>query len=490
MSTPADIAWGGGAAGAGKSFVLLLDFTVYAEEPECGGVMFRRTMPQIKSEGGLWDTSEKLFMSLAEKARPKPNMVSANWTFPNGNKLSFSHLQHEKNIFDWQGTQIPYLAFDELTHFTEKMYWYMISRSRSASKYRPRVRCTMNPQAEGWVKDFLVSGGYVYPDDYQDQSLSNYPAMHMAGVVRYFLRYKGKIIWGDTKRDVAMALPESVRGSFTLGDVKSFTFIPGNLEGNKILLKDNPGYRGNLLAQSEEDQAQLLGGRWAGASDDRLKLISTAAIRDLFTNDFVPGGDPVITADIAMEGRDEMIVRVWDGWRNTHIYKFPYTLGDEVLNVLKRIAKDHGVPGRNIVFDAGGVGNFLKGFMRSSIGVMGAARPYPFKDKAPTSKGKIKVPNFTNLRSQLAFYTRDKINDYEAYCALDRNDKDGKQLYKELNALYKKEVPYGAKQALENRDVLKTRLGGKSPDHCDSLILRAAYDLYPRSRGSRSSSSG
>lgn len=486
MSTEADIAWGGGAAGAGKSFVLLLDFTVYAEEDECGGVIFRRTMPQIKSEGGLWDTSESLFMSLVEQARPKPNTVSAHWTFPNGNKLSFSHLQHEKNIFDWQGTQIPYLGFDELTHFTEKMYWYLISRSRSSSNYRPRVRCTMNPQADGWVKDFLVSGGYVYPDDYHVESLSSYPVMHMAGVVRYFLRYKGEIIWGDTKKDVAMALPESVRGDFTLGDVKSFTFIPGKLDDNPILLKDNPGYRGNLLAQSEEDQAQLLGGRWAGAGDDRLKLIETPSLRDLFSNTMVPGGDPVITADIAMEGRDEMIVRIWDGWILTHTYRFPYTMGDEVLNHLKRLAKDHGVPGKAIVFDAGGVGNYLKGFMRSSIGVMGGARPYPVKD----SEGKSGVPNYANVRSQLAFYVRDKITDYETYCALPKNSEDGAALYRELNALYKKETAHNGKQALETRDLLKARLGGKSPDHCDSFILRAAYDLAPRSRGSRSSSSG
>ena len=375
MCSPAEIVWGGGAAGAGKSFVLLLDYTVYAKGENCGGVVFRRTMPQIKSEGGLWDTSEKLFMSLIPSAQPKPNTVQAHWDFPNGNRLSFSHLQHEKNIYDWQGTQIPYLAFDELTHFTEKMYWYLLSRSRSQGRFRPRVRCTMNPQARGWVKDVLVSGGYVYPDDYQDKTLAGYPVLAMAGKVRYFIRYKNKLIWGDTVKDVAHALPPEVRGQYTVADVKSFTFIPGSLDGNKILLRDNPGYRGNLLAQSEEDQMQLLGGRWAGASDNRLKMIGSDALADLFTNDFLEEGEPALTADIAMEGVDDLVIYVWSGWILTHAYTFPRTMGDEVIHEIRKIAKRHGVPGRNIAFDAQGVGNFLKGFCRSSIAVSGSAKP-------------------------------------------------------------------------------------------------------------------
>jgi predicted phage terminase large subunit-like protein len=45
-------------------------------------------------------------------------------------------------------------------------------------------------------------------------------------------------------------------------DVKSMTFIPGKLEDNKILLKIDPGYRGNLMAMTRVERARLLDGNW------------------------------------------------------------------------------------------------------------------------------------------------------------------------------------------------------------------------------------
>ena len=55
LSTPADIAGYGGAAGGGKSFGLLLEALRHIDNPEFGWVIFRRTYPMITNEGGLWD---------------------------------------------------------------------------------------------------------------------------------------------------------------------------------------------------------------------------------------------------------------------------------------------------------------------------------------------------------------------------------------------------------------------------------------------------
>lgn len=488
VASRADVVWGGGAAGAGKSFALLLCYLMFCTAEGMGGAYFRRTMTQIKALGGLWDTSEELFMQLPKEERPSPNTVSANWTFPNGNRLTFNHLQHEKNKNDWQGTQIAILGFDELTHFSESMYWYLISRSRSRSDYRSLVRCTMNPQGDGWVKDFLVGGGYVYPDDYHIESLAGYPVQSMAGVIRWYIRYEEKVIWGDTKRDVAFGIPKSSRHLYTGADVKSFTFIPGKLDDNPILLKNDPGYRGNLLSQSVEDQAQLLGGRWSSGPDNRLKLIDTPSLRDLFSNDFVPGGEPFLTADIAMEGADDLVLNVWDGWILTDIYTYPVTMGDEVLKKIKQVCTMHGIPGKNVAFDSQGVGNYLKGFLRSAVAVSGSAKPYPVEGVANGKKEE--RPNYANLRSQLHFYARDKIQDYETYCAVPRSDPEGERLFKELNAIHKKETGHDQKLAIEPKDAIKERLAGKSPDRSDAFVLRAALDLAPRKKGRRTTTAG
>lgn len=481
VETKADIAWGGGAAGAGKSFALLLWFLLYAYLPNIGGVFFRRTMPQIKSEGGLWDTSESLFMSLPRAVQPKPNTVSANWTFPNGNRLSFSHLQHEKNKFDWQGTQIGVLGIDELTHFTESMYWYLISRLRSSSDFRAVVRCTMNPQGEGWVKDFLVSGGFVYPDDYEIEELAGFPVQSMAGKIRWFLRYKGEIVWGNTKSEVAYKIPESERHLYNSDDIKSFTFIPGKLDDNQILIETNPSYRGNLLAQSEEDQAQLLGGRWVNINSDKLKLIDTAALRDAFTNDFVAQGEMFLTADIAMEGSDLFVVKIWSGWCCIAVYTYDKTDGAAVVRNIEKLASKYRVPGRNIAYDSQGVGNYLKGYLKTAIAVSGSASPIPVKDQKQ---------NFLNLRSQLYFHLADKIHDCEVYYDIDMKGEHGKAIYKELNAIHKKESGKDQKLAIEAKDGIKLKLGGKSPDYADCSSLRSIFDLIHRPTARRGSSAG
>src|SRR5690606_2185861 len=50
LSTPADIAIGGGAAGAGKSFALLLEAARHVGVRGYGATIFRRTYPQITNE--------------------------------------------------------------------------------------------------------------------------------------------------------------------------------------------------------------------------------------------------------------------------------------------------------------------------------------------------------------------------------------------------------------------------------------------------------
>jgi hypothetical protein len=50
-----------------------------------------------------------------------------------GGKIRFSQLQFATTVFDWQGTEIALLCFDELTHFTAHQFFYMVNRDRSTA---------------------------------------------------------------------------------------------------------------------------------------------------------------------------------------------------------------------------------------------------------------------------------------------------------------------------------------------------------------------
>jgi len=123
LASRADIAIYGGAAGGGKTFALLLEPCRHMENPDFGGVIFRRQAIQVRAEGGLYDTSFGIYGQLDATPMSSPY---PKWTFPSGSSVSFNHLSSDSDLLSWQGSQIPFLGYDELTHFTERQFWYML----------------------------------------------------------------------------------------------------------------------------------------------------------------------------------------------------------------------------------------------------------------------------------------------------------------------------------------------------------------------------
>lgn len=245
LSSPADIVIYGGAAGGGKTFGLLLEPLRHVHNGNFGGVIFRRTSPQIRNEGGLWDTAMQVYPHVG--AGPKETVLE--WDFPSGARLKFAHLQYETDKLAWQGSQIAFLGWDELTHFSETQFWYLLSRNRSTCGVRPYVRATCNADADSWVAGLIAW--------WIDQE-TGLPIPERTGVVRWFVRVAGRIEWGDSREDLAARFGGQVQHL----EPKSLTFIPASVHDNKILLEANPEYLASLLALPPVDQERLLDGNW------------------------------------------------------------------------------------------------------------------------------------------------------------------------------------------------------------------------------------
>ena len=97
-----------------------------------------------------------------ERSRPGPSTVSRrSGTFPSGATLSFGHLQHERDRYNYQGGAYQFIGFDELAQFTSSQYLYLFSRLRrlEGASVPLRMRAGSNPGGEGhdWVRQrFLV----------------------------------------------------------------------------------------------------------------------------------------------------------------------------------------------------------------------------------------------------------------------------------------------------------------------------------------------
>jgi hypothetical protein len=246
MATSADIAIFGGAAGGGKTYALLLEPLRNISNPAFGAVIFRRTSVQVRNEGGLWDESMRLYPN----AGGKPHEYDLWWKFPSGASVSFAHLEHEKNKLDWQGSQIPLLCFDELCHFSEEQFWYMLSRNRSGCGVRPYVRATCNPDVDSWVARFI--DWWINPD-------TGYIIPERSGVLRWFVRIGEEIIWADEPEEL-LIYTNPITGDPI--PAKSVTFIHSSLSDNKVLAREDPGYLANLMALPLVERERLLAGNW------------------------------------------------------------------------------------------------------------------------------------------------------------------------------------------------------------------------------------
>ena len=228
-----------------NSFALLLEPLRYMDVEGYKAVVFRQNYTQIMAAGGLWDESSKMYRLL-------PNAVAtmspkAHWTFGGKAVINFDYLARDDDVYKWQGSQICFIGFDELTHFSEKQFFYMLSRNRSTCGVKPYVRATCNPDADSWVAKFIA--WWIDPE-------TGYPIKERSGVKRYFTRVDDTVIWGDTAEECAE------KSGVDISLCKSVTFIASSIHDNKALLAADPSYLASLNALSLVERERLLNGNW------------------------------------------------------------------------------------------------------------------------------------------------------------------------------------------------------------------------------------
>lgn len=146
----------GGAAGGGKSYGQLVDALLYALKfPKSKQIIFRRTFPDL--ERSIIRTSLELY----PREVANYNSSKHTWVFRNGSIIDFGYIDNEKDVYQYQSAEYDVIRFDELTHFTEFMYTYMISRCRGANPYPKGLKSSTNPGGVGhsWVKARFIDIG-------------------------------------------------------------------------------------------------------------------------------------------------------------------------------------------------------------------------------------------------------------------------------------------------------------------------------------------
>lgn len=200
----------GGAAGGGKSYGQVVDALLFAlRYPGSKQLILRRSFAELHK------SLIRVALSLYPRGIFSFNSSTHTGRFSNGSCIDFGYCATENDVYQYQSAEYDCVRFDELTHFTEAQYIYLISRVRGANGYPKQIKSSTNPGGVGhsWVKARFVD-----------------PAE---------------------------------RGAPFIGeDGMSRIFIPSLLDENIFLREGDPKYRERLLALPEREQRALLFGEW------------------------------------------------------------------------------------------------------------------------------------------------------------------------------------------------------------------------------------
>lgn len=146
----------GGAAGGGKSYAICWDaFMRCMKYPGTNAYLFRRTYPELEK------TLINTMLTIVPPMLGRYVATMHEMRFINGSVAHFCYMSDEgSSMLQYQGAEVQWLYFDELTHFTKAMYDYLKTRLRAPKRLgvHPCVRCASNPGGPGhsWVKDYFV----------------------------------------------------------------------------------------------------------------------------------------------------------------------------------------------------------------------------------------------------------------------------------------------------------------------------------------------
>ena len=210
-------------AGGGKSDALLVEALRQVHIPHYRGIIFRATYPQLEA---LISRAREIYPKVYPGARY--NETAKRWKFPSGACVFFGTMQHEQSKFNYQGRPYDFVGFDELTHFTEGQYTYLMSRNRpNGPGTRVYIRSTANPGGIGhaWVKARFID-----------------PAPPLTPIESEY-----KVNTPDGK---------------TIEMRKKRIFVPSTIFDNQVLLDNDPNYLATLAMLPEAERNALLYGDW------------------------------------------------------------------------------------------------------------------------------------------------------------------------------------------------------------------------------------
>lgn len=250
-----------GSAGAGKSFALILNMVKFAAMRNSTIVCFRRTSPELRAPGGIWQEARTVFRKMFLDCKIKDKEMEI--TIPSTNSVvKFGSLQYQSDVDKALGAQYSAIFLDEAVTFEpfEQFVLPLIGRLRNVNvSYTPQMFWATNPRFNhgiyNWIKDFYLD----------DQGI---PLKEKSNVERYFVLQNNNPIWFDdivSAREYCSKIPAPPGQEIK---PRSFRAIRAHVTDNVPLMTNNPDYIANLQAMTEVRRRIYLDGSWTAREEE------------------------------------------------------------------------------------------------------------------------------------------------------------------------------------------------------------------------------
>jgi len=436
-NSEADILFYGGSAGGGKSDLLLgLALTRHKR-----AVIYRRESTQLQ---GLIDRMTNI---LGDK--DGFNGAEYIWRLGKGHQVEFGSCKDVGSERKWQGRAHDLKAYDEIVHFHESQFRYLMTWNRTTDiAQRCRVVCTGNPPTTSdgdWVKQFWAP--WLDP---------THPNPAESGELRWYTTIKGEDIECEDsspfKHDGNWLYPQSR------------TFIPSKVRDNPFLMET--GYEATLQALPEPLRSQMLHGDFqVGTDDDPWQVIPAAWVeqaQERWEQIEPKNRGPLdsIGVDVARGGRDETVIsKRYGGWfEELQCYPGAQTPdGPAVAALVVQVLKDKAPVHIDVIGIGASVYDHLNGTNIHTIPINSAEKSQA-TDRAHALR-------MTNVRSALWWQMREALDPKnEENIALP----PGSDIKADLCAPRWSLKSTGV-QIERKEDIIK-RIG-RSPDKGDALVM-------------------
>lgn len=242
-----------GSAGGGKTFALILAMVKYAAMKNSTIICFRRTAPQIRSPGSVWQEASQIFRKMFPDCKIRGRDLEIY--IPSTNSIvKFAHLQYLTDVYNHLGSQYSVVIFDEAVTFDpfEEFILPLMGRMRNAAvDYNPVMLWATNPKYDHgiyhWIKDYYLDA-------------SGIPTEERSNHERYFVLIDNAPVWYNSLEEA-----EAKHGK---GIPRSFRAIRAHVTQNTPLMRANPDYLANLKALPEIKRRIYLDGSWTAREEE------------------------------------------------------------------------------------------------------------------------------------------------------------------------------------------------------------------------------